>query len=44
MVILLYLFPLHYFLTLLDPECDRVEEGVAFVVLALSDKLLKLRQ
>lgn len=30
MVILLYLFPPHYFLTLLDPESDRVEEGVAF--------------
>ena len=43
MVILLYLFPPHYFFDLVDnPECDRVEERVEFVSLARSDKLLKL--
>ena len=34
----------HYFLTLLDLECDRVERGYAFVALALRNKLLKLWQ
>ena len=46
MVILLYLFQPAFFLTLLDlaMECDKVEEGVAFMALALANKLLKLWQ
>ena len=46
MVILLYLFLTDYFLTSLDlaMECDKVEEGVAFMALALANKLLKLWQ
>ena len=44
MFILLNLFSTHYFSTLLDPESDRVEEGVAFVALVLLNSLLTIRQ